>query len=317
MRKISIFCLALVALPGMAIAQNQDLRSHLQSLKGKVNSGLTLTVLEEYPSDTRYRRIYVEDGFIRSDTIVKYQNGIALANPQVAFDIYQDGHTRTGAVLLEGTFANPNDVLEAMIALPSPPSRSTVTDGRSVESLVLKLYGYASTPLTDIVERANNRQTFGQSRITLSERVNIADNRSLDIEWNSSELSLSKVSQTISDSEGATLSTNTITKSADYSSNNRVYQVSINHPQLGDQSRKITILDEEWGAIPDRAKTFQLTEGSRTFEDQETYEIVQGQKIVAEDPSKSQKAANPLFFALVGAMTTGIASISIRAWKRR
>ncbi|MCB0826316.1 MAG: hypothetical protein KDC26_09015 [Armatimonadetes bacterium] len=317
MKNISIICLALLALSTAAFAQSQDLRLHLQDVKGKVNSGLTLTVVEEYPDDTRYRRIYVEDGFIRSDTIVKYEAGAPLQNPQVAFDIYQNGSTRTGAAKLEGIFSNPSEVLDQMVALPSPTSRSTISEGRSVESLVLKLYGYGSTSLTDIVERARNQQIFEPSHIFVSERVNIADERTLDLEWQPGNLALSKVTQAIRDSGGAIISTNTIGESPDYSNHDRVYNVSISHPQLGVQNRKIKILNEEWGAIPDRVKSFQLSESSRTFENDKVFDIVQGQKVLAKDPSKAEKVYAPLIFALVGAATTAVASLTIRAWKRR
>ncbi len=133
-----------------------ELKSDLGRLTRILESGLIVNYeLIQTSAESKSRemcRLYTDGVSFRKDCIVRFEGQKTFDSPELSLTIYKSGKTRIGSVRLSGEFEGTEAVFEAMLAKPSPPSRTTLVDGEKFYSPILNLYGHTgrSTYLMDI-----------------------------------------------------------------------------------------------------------------------------------------------------------------------
>ncbi len=268
---------------------------------------MTVTYLETNGAsgETSLNRLYLTGSQLRLDSIREYRPDLPLTDPQVGIQIVtSEPKTRDGVVRLKGKFSDPDAVFAAMLAKPSPPSRTTVSDGNSGFSSVLKLFGYTGKAwFPDQIRASDSVVATGDGTL----KWTVAGKVSLEAELSADKSHFVKVAHEPLPGlpggfEGAILQHDPA-KAGDPNA----YISTVKSRDAGTLSTTFQILDEKHGSIDPAVFQFGISDSSLVRTGGKVL-IMQNGKLQTDEEAKKEKAEQPKVFAL---MAGGVAVICL------
>lgn len=145
------------------------LLARIAAIVNRAKAGVVTTYIEtdKASGETTLCRLYLSGTQMRLDSIREYDPDKPLRDPQVGLQIVtSDAVTRDGVVRLPGTFKDADAVFQAMLADPSPVSRTTLTKGTLGFSNALKLYGFTGKEwFTEQIARSDKVVATGDTSL--------------------------------------------------------------------------------------------------------------------------------------------------------